>query len=175
MRFFYVGCGLFFVLVCVTLGWFWVVEPKALHQVQASDPVVYDVTQFATNKEGSTKPKQIIASLGATVADTGLDFYGRPAQMYRYHSLSEPPFYVLHSDGLLELVWYFAGASDDQGSKQQSLSYANKAFGAVYPLLGEQSKELFGQMLAGKQPKLPNNVLAASCQHYHCRIVLKVH
>lgn len=167
-----------FLAGCVATWWFYRPSPvpaqTVFDQAVVFEPVVYDVASFAAQDSTNATPKKLIASLGVALADTGLDYYGRPAQRYRYHSPNEPPFYVMHSEGLLEFGWYFASDKDDETTKSQSLAYAKKAYHAVSPMLGDDAHTVFDQMLNQKQTILPKQVMVATCRHYHCQLVLAI-
>lgn len=140
-------------------------------------PISYDVANWQA-RQTLTAPfdsTALIATLGATNADTGLDYYGKEAMVYRYHNRAEIPFFVVQSQDLLELSWYFADPKDDTATKAQSLSYAKKAYGLSYELLGEQALPLFTQLLQSATiNELPKNVLTAKCADYRCQLVFQL-
>lgn len=148
---------------------------------ETSSPPVYAPVIYApsawTASERLAAPfadgQNLMTTLGAAaVSEVGLDFDGKQAMVYRYHSKSEPPLYVVDSDGFFEINWYFAHAKDNNKEKQTSQSYAQKAYLLSTQIIGSKaSLPLFEQMLAGKSPSLPTSVAYATCQHYACQLV----
>lgn len=167
--------GILSVLVgLLLLGWLFVApKQKPVSTPSVSSPRIYDEGQFVASAHKVSK-QVLIQRLGVAVSDTGLDFYGKPAKVYRYHGPSEAPFYVVDSHDLLEVVWYDAKDSDSEQQKQQSFAYAKRAYGMLAPWLGDSPQRFFVALLNQKPAPLPKGVHHAQCRHYRCRVVLSL-
>lgn len=146
-------------------------------------PVVYDVERWATNPKqamGIKDVKDIKHKIGATaVQKTALDYYGNHATKYRFGARHEPPLYVLESDGVFEIVWYYATAKDNDFQKQKSLEYAKRIYALMGAYGGHAGENLVKTIL--QNPNQPYEatkaqtalgVIVAGCTHYQCRIIL---
>lgn len=139
-------------------------------------PVVYDVQNWTTEPKQTLDFKGIKAKLGtAATVEEALDFYGNHAKQYRFSTKSEPPFYVIESDGVLEVVWYYATAKDNDAQKQASLNYAKRVYQMMGAYAGDAGQQLVKNILQNPNkthehalPKIP----AADCADYRCRIVI---
>lgn len=134
-------------------------------------PVVYEVSDF---EQSSYDTKAWLSILGATATrESALDFYGKTATLYRYHSKHEPMFYAIDSADIFEMVWYYPAAHDTQADKQQAVQFAKQTYGVAKTVLGDNTQGFYETLLAGRSQVLPKGVLFASCYAVMCRLVLE--
>lgn len=151
-------------------------EPKVYEKV------VYDVSNWqaqpvmtATGQERFDEAKAIILAT-ATKTDA-LDFDGRPATKYNYTASSEPPLYVIESDEVFEMSWYFAHPKDNDSIKEISQKHAQKAYAVATALYGDDGKRLIEAMLS--QSEVEGELLnrhrlrLAECREYMCQLVIQ--
>lgn len=146
-------------------------EPKVY------EPVVYETATWQTLPKTATDAKGLMAQLGATATtEPALDYFGNPADRYRYSARHEPPLYAILSNGLLEVVWYYPAPTDDDTTKAQSIDFAKRVYRMMGKLDGEQGAAVVTEMLQGKavaQQTLGKMQLThAKCQDYQCKLVL---
>ncbi|STZ10465.1 Uncharacterised protein [Moraxella caviae] len=178
----YISLG---VLIALGIALFATFRP-ATHETVVQDdgeppqftPVVYDTQNWTMSKPAPNDYTAAKSVLGANaVQESALDFAGNLAQKYRYNAASEPPLYVIESDSLFELVWYFAAATDQDHDKNASITAAKKAYQAASILLGERGAALVAQMLDGKPSQgaiiQGTAVQSATCENYTCRLVIE--
>lgn len=140
-------------------------------------PVNYDTSHWTKSPKQSVDFEQLKTKLGTTATqENTLDFYGNHAKKYRFSGRAEPPFYVIESDDVLEVAWYYAAPKDDERQKQASLNYAQKVYAMMGAYAGVDGEQLvqtilhhpnkpFGDKMAG--------VIMADCMNYQCRIVFQ--
>lgn len=147
-----------------------ITKPKKIYE-----PVVYQTKDWTTAKPiGLSDGDSLKTLLGDTAtSEEALDFYGELATKYRYTAKSEPPLYVIESQRLFEIGWYYASATDDEPTKNLSLRHAQKAYQVMTALDGKQGANLMQAILDGKTAPKLKGVIAASCENYLCRIVIK--
>ncbi|MDO4441115.1 MAG: hypothetical protein Q4B81_02920 [Moraxella sp.] len=139
------------------------------------DPVVYQTDTWARLPKENLDFDGIKARLGTTAtSEDSLDFYGNHATKYRFSSKSEPPFYVVQSDDVLEVAWYYAAPKDNDAQKAASVDYAKKVYAMMGAYAGEAGERLLADIL--DQPNKPyagklSGVLTADCMNYQCRII----
>ena len=137
-------------------------------------PVVYDVATWQTSGT-RLKPSDsdaIKSLIGATASsEVALDYDGHHAQKYRYVAQHEPPLYIIESDRLMELVWYYADAKDDDVTKQKSTQHAQRAYRVAHALYGDDGRTLMQTMLDGKPTPKQTGLILASCLNYQCRMI----
>lgn len=138
-------------------------------------PIEYAVDDWVDSpKKDKADLTAILALAGAgAMDDSGLDFEGKPAKVYRYHHRISVPFWVGVSDKYVEMAWYFAGVHDDNDSKALSQDYAKKSYAMTGALIGKSAKPLFKTILGGKAGSATGVVLA-ECQENkkECRVVI---
>lgn len=138
------------------------------------EPITYDVASWQIHGM-HLKPNDsdaIKSLLGSSVTtEDALDYDGRVAQKYRYTAQYEPPLYIIESDALMELVWYYADAKDGENFKASSIEYAQKAYRVAHALYGDDSTGLIQAMLDGKPTTKQTGLMVATCQDYHCRLI----
>ncbi len=151
-------------------------EPKVYEKV------VYEVdawqAQPVMTATGQERFDEAKALLSATATKTdALDFDGRPAARYSYTASSEPPLYVIESDEVFELSWYFAHPKDNDEIKQTSQKHAQKAHALATALYGDDGKRLIEAMLSQLQveQELSNrhHLRLAECRDYTCQLVIQ--
>lgn len=151
-------------------------EPKVYEKV------VYDVANWqpnpAINETGQDRferAKTLIAPT-ATKSDA-LDFHGAMADKYSYTSGHEPPLYVIESDKLFELAWYYAHPKDSDTIKQASHAHAKKAHALATALYGDDGKAVLEQMLTeqmvGAELLQRHGILKAECANYTCQLIMR--
>lgn len=143
-------------------------------QKVAPSPMVYDVATWqAPNKQ--LKPfanDRLLGTLGSTATqESALDFRGNDATRYHYHHRTAPPLYVVQSQELFEIAWYFATPHDKDSDKTLSQTYAQTAHALSHQVLGSQATPLLTALLAQKPSPLPTGVIYANCQAQLCQIV----
>lgn len=140
-------------------------------------PVQYKVEQWQTTPKQSLDLKGVMAKLGATAtSEQTLDFYGKPATLYRFGAKHEPSFYAVQSDGLLEVVWHYAAAKENDAQKQASMKYAQTVYAMMGAYAGADGESLVKNMLQQPNQSHANpafGVVMARCAGYQCRIVLQ--
>lgn len=143
-----------------------------------SSPVVFDIQNWQTPPKKPTpfasdaQTTALLATLGdVAISDTGLDFRGNNAVLYRYHNRTAPPLYITQSSELFEIAWYFANPHDKDSDKALSLRYAQTAYALSHQLIGKETTPLFTALLAQKSTTLPTGVIYANCQAQLCQIV----
>lgn len=145
--------------------------------VSAYQPVQYEVEQWQTTPKQSLDLKGAMAKLGATAtSEQTLDFYGKPATLYRFAAKHEPSFYAVQSDGLLEVVWHYAAAKENDAQKQASMKYAQTVYAMMGAYAGADGESLVKNMLQQPNQSHANpafGVVMARCAGYQCRIVLQ--
>lgn len=143
-------------------------------QKVAPSPVVYDVEHWQVPKK-QPKPfanDSLLSTLGSTATkDTGLDFMGNQATIYRYHARTAPPLYAVLSNELFEVAWYLATPHDKDSDKALSQTYAKTAHALSHQVLGSQATPLFTALLAQQSPTLPTGVVYAKCRAQLCQVV----
>lgn len=173
---------LFFVILlgAVITYWYWYIHQQQdttttnivpITQKNQTKTIDYDVDNWqlpAKNK--NIESILSMAGVGA-IADTGLDFDGLPANIYRYHNRHDSPFFVAISDNYIEIAWYFASSNNNTQQKTLSLDYAKKAHTMTAMMIGSEATPLFKKILDGKKTTA-NGVALAECKNYECRIVL---
>lgn len=143
--------------------------PKPNHQA-----VVYD---FVGHKSAPHQPKDYATAkklLGdSALQSDSLDYHGGMATRYDYALAHEPTLYVVESDGLFELVWYFAKPTDSDAQKQASIRYAQRAYQVASSLSADKGGQMVMSMLTDPKHKDAKiaGVLTAQCMDYTCRIV----
>lgn len=151
-------------------------------EVHVYDPVVYDVEKWASTSRQPMNAKQLLEALGTTATqEDSLDYYGNHATKYRFSARHEPPLYVLESDKVLEIAWYYAAPKDNDDQKNTSLDYAKR----IYALMGAYGGEV-GENLVKSMLQNPNrlytaedesnkviDVIVADCTNYQCHIILQ--
>lgn len=151
-------------------------------EVYVYDPVVYDVEKWASTSRQPMNAKQLLEALGTTATqEDSLDYYGNHAIKYRFSARHEPPLYVLESDKVLEIAWYYAAPKDNDDQKNTSLDYAKR----IYALMGAYGGEV-GENLVKSMLQNPNrlytaedesnkviDVIVADCTNYQCHIILQ--
>lgn len=151
--------------------------PVAQQTAKVGAPVVYQTKDWLVSKhQPNANGDTLKALLGDTAATAeALDFDGNFARQYRYASKSEAPLYVIESDTLFELAWYYASAKDDETTKQLSIKHAKRAHQVTTALYGDKGVALMQQILDGKSPntKAYPRLVLARCQEYLCQIVIK--
>lgn len=169
-------------IVC-GVGWLFYTDDKPHDNDDGTttQEVIYDVANWQGRSiihSESDKFEQIKSILGstATTSET-LDFDGRKADKYSYTSASEPPLYVIESDDVFELAWYFASPNDSDRIKANSMTYAKKGHEVATALYGDDGKSLIEQML-DKQTIAPeflevHRLRYAGCQDYTCRLIIQ--
>lgn len=146
-------------------------------EAKVYDPVTYDTQNWASTPKQTVDFEVLKAMLGTTATtEMALDFYGNHADRYRFSNKTEPPFYLIESDEVFEVAWYYAAPKDDERQKDASIAYAKKAHAMMGAYLGEAGERLVENMLhtpsqSFAKPSL--GVIAADCMDYHCRIVLQ--
>lgn len=146
-------------------------EPKVY------EPVVYDTSTWQVAPSRLTDEKQLMAILGSTAStEPALDYYGNQAMRYRFAAKHEVPLYVIDSDSIFELVWYYPAPTDDDKTKEQAITFAKRAYEFMSAVDGEVGTSIVSMMLVA-EPVAPQAVasyhlLSAACQHYQCRIIL---
>lgn len=177
--------GLVVLLLVLALA-FWFVKPTPQEQraitttdtpPKVYEPVVYTPSEWATS-EHLPKPfddsQKLMANLGAVaVRETGLDFDGKTADVYRYHSKSEPPLYVVDSDDFFEINWYFASPKDSDKDKAVSVAYAKAVHSIMRQILGDEGTKLMDKLLNQQSATAVRGVAYAHCRTYQCQIVLQ--
>lgn len=141
------------------------------------EPKVYQPVKYETQSWQTGAPTQdfnVLKTMIGAAATRGevLDFYGNSANEYRYVSHSEPPLYVIESDKVFELSWYFAHPKDSDAIKQTSISHAQKAYAAMTAYYGEDGKKLMQAMLNQQTPPTIKNILLAKCENYLCQVII---
>lgn len=143
-----------------------------------SSPVVFDIQNWQTPPKkptpfaSDTQTNALLATLGdVAISDTGLDFRGNQATLYRYHNRTTPPLYTIQSHELFEIAWYFANPHDKDSDKALSQRYAQTAYTLSHQLIGKEATPLFTNLLAQKPSPLPTGVVYANCQAQLCQIV----
>lgn len=106
---------------------------------------------------------------GAATKETALDFAGNTAVRYRYHTLSEPPLYVVDSKDFFEVAWYYS--YDYPEDTSITITHAKTAYALSHQVLGSQATPLFAALLAQQPPTLPTGVVHAECQVHLCQVV----
>ena len=168
-------------IVC-GVGWLFYANDKPYdNDNMTAKEIIYDVANWQNRSvmhADSDKFEQIKSMVGstATKSDT-LDFDGRMADKYSYTSASEPPLYVIESDEVFELAWYFASLKDNKKTKADSIRHAQKSHAVATALYGNDGKILIENML-NKQTMTPEFLEAhqlryAGCQDYLCRLIIK--
>ena len=169
-------------IVC-GVGWLFYTDDKPHDNDDGTttQEVIYDVANWRGRSimhADSDKFEQIKSMVGstATTSET-LDFDGRKADKYSYTSASEPPLYVIESDEVFELAWYFASLKDNKKTKADSIRHAQKSHAVATALYGNDGKILIENML-NKQTMTPEFLEAhqlryAGCQDYLCRLIIK--
>lgn len=137
-------------------------------------PVVYDVANWQTTPQ-LPKPfanDALLKTLGSTATqEPTLDFRGNEATRYRYHHRTAPPLYLVQSDELFEIAWYFATPHDKDDDKALSQRYAQTAHSLSHQLIGKGATPLLTTLLAQKSTTLPTGVVYANCRAQLCQIV----
>lgn len=148
------------------------VYEKVIYEVDSwqAQPVIAMMEQDKFDKVKS------LISATATKTD-GLDFDGRPAVRYDYTTSSEPPLYVIESDEIFELSWYFAAPKDSDRVKQMSQKHAQKAYALATALYGDDGKVLMKAMLSQTQAEKTlmnrHRLRLAECRDYTCQLVMQ--
>lgn len=142
--------------------------------------VVYDITSWHASPVMTAQDKfeQIKTLIGATATqEETLDFHGQPAKKYNYSAGHEPPLYVIESDAMFEISWYFAQPKDSDAVKADSIAHAKKAYGATTALYGDDGKAIMATILAGQTAEVsltkPHHLLKATCHHYTCQLIIQ--
>lgn len=169
------------VIVC-GVGWLFYANDKPYdNDNMTAQEIIYDVANWQNHAriyERSDKFEQIKSMVGSTATKSdALDFDGRMADKYSYTSASEAPLYIIESDEVFELAWYFASLNDSDRIKANSMTYAKKGHEVATALYGDDGKSLIEQML-DKQTIAPEFLEAhqlryAGCQDYLCRLIIK--
>ncbi|WII95167.1 hypothetical protein LU276_09235 [Moraxella haemolytica] len=139
------------------------------------DPVVYQTDTWSRLPKKQLDFEGIKRHLGTTAtSEQSLDFYGNHATKYRFTTKSEPPFYVIESEAVLEVLWYYAAPKDNDAQKTASIDYAQKVYAMMGTYAGEEGERLVAGML--NQPNRlyatkVAGVLSANCTNYQCRII----
>lgn len=177
-------------LIVLTIVFFIIFRPisskdkivQADGELRVYEPVVYDVKNWASTPRQTINIEQLKAKLGAVATqENGLDYYGNHATKYRFSARHEPPLYVLESDKVLEIAWYYAAPKDNDDQKNTSLDYAKR----IYALMGAYGGEV-GENLVKSMLQNPNrlytaedesnkviDVIVADCTNYQCHIILQ--
>lgn len=147
-------------------------------EVKSYDPVVYDTSTWQTANQRSQDFEALKAALSATATDEeALDFYGHQATRYRFSTPFEPPFYVIESPDLFELVWYYAAPTDDDATKGQSIDFAKRSYRMMSMVGGDVGTRIVQQMLQGAVVSLQTVggfvLERGACEDYRCQIVLR--
>lgn len=149
---------------------------------QVYKKVVYDVANWQARpimtemgQDRFERAKTFIAQT-ATKSDA-LDFHGVMADKYSHTSAHEPPLYVIESDELFELTWYYAHPKDSDAIKQASYAHAQKAYALATALYGNDGKAVLENMLAEQEIKTEllqtHGILKAECVNYTCQLIMK--
>lgn len=168
-------------IVC-GVGWLFYANDKPYdNDNMTAQEIIYDVANWQNHAriyERSDKFEQIKSMVGstATKSDT-LDFDGRMADKYSYTSASEAPLYIIESDEVFELAWYFASLKDNEKTKADSIRHAQKSHAVATALYGNDGKILIENML-NKQTMTPeflevHRLRYAGCQDYVCRLIIQ--
>lgn len=172
-------------LLAVVLVLFLTFRPVGNEQLVQDDgekkiykAVVYDTKNWQVAGVAATDITSLKSYIGSTATqEETLDFYGKPASSFRYSAAHEPPLYVVESDGLLELVWYYAAASDNEPTKSASLNFAKRAYLMMSAADAKKGTNIVHQILQGvpmaEQTVGAFELLNAQCQDYRCQIVLR--
>ncbi len=150
------------------------VYEKVIYEVDSwqAQPVM---TTMGQDKFDFDKVKSLISA--TTTKTDGLDFDGRPAVRYDYTTSSEPPLYVIESDEIFELSWYFASPKDSDKVKQMSQKHAQKAYALATALYGDDGKVLmkamFSQTQAEKALLNRHHLRLAECRDYTCQLIIQ--
>lgn len=139
-------------------------------------PVHYPVESWQVAQDIQKDTTALMLLLGdVAMSEEALDFYGETATKYRYATPSEPPLYVVQSEGLFEIGWYHATAKDGDKDKAMSVRHAQKAYQLMTAVYGKEALGLFKGLLGddkqGSSPKLVG-VVSAKCGNYTCQVVL---
>lgn len=108
---------------------------------------------------------------GAATKETALDFAGNTAVRYRYHTLSEPPLYVVDSKDFFEVAWYYS--YDYPEDTSITITHAKIAYALSHQILGSQATTLMGRLLTKQSASLPAGVVHAECQAHLCQMVFE--
>lgn len=154
-------------------------EPEPTRQYL---PVKYSVEDWKRSQvlpKMDTDALKVLLGSATTTAEV-LDFQGGFARQYRYTSKSEPPLYVIESDKLFEVAWYYANQKDDEQSKTASVQYAQKVYQVITAIYGDKGTTLTKQLLSGepltkKQQQAYPHLVFARCQDYLCQVVINKH
>ena len=147
-------------------------------EVKSYDPVVYDTSDWQTASQQSQDFEALKSALSATAtSEEALDFYGNKAMRYRFSTPFEPPFYVIESPNLFELVWYYAAPTDDDATKAQSIDFAKRSYRMMSMVGGDVGTKIVEQMLQGaavSSQTVGGFVLErGACEDYRCQIILR--
>ena len=147
-------------------------------EVKSYDPVVYDTSDWQTASQQSQDFEVLKSALSATAtSEEALDFYGNKATRYRFSTPFEPPFYVIESPNLFELVWYYAAPTDDDATKAQSIDFAKRSYRMMSMVGGGVGTKIVEQMLQGaavSSQTVGGFVLErGACEDYRCQIILR--
>lgn len=147
-------------------------EPKVY------EPVVYDTSTWQVASQQSQDPKMLKGVLGATAtSEDALDFYGKQAVRYRFSTPYEPPFYVIESPDVFEVVWYYAAPTDDDATKAQSIDFAKRSYQMMSMVGGDVGTKIVHQMLQGNAVSSQSvggfMLERGACEDYRCQIVLR--
>lgn len=152
-------------------------QPKNKQDGTDRQQVIYQTDDWKIAKNQSRDVEQIIKHLGSAASrESTLDYYGQPSQMYRFSAKHEPMLYALVSPATLEMVWYAATADDNDKTKNISLDYAQRIYYSMSVAGGKSGSQVVSDALSNKTSNKKQvgsfKLLHATCQAYHCRIVL---
>lgn len=151
-------------------------------EARVYEPVVYDVENWASTPKQDTNIQELKAKIVTTATqEDGLDYYGNHATKYRFSARHEPPLYVVESDEMLEIAWYYAAPKDNDDQKRASLDYAKRIHSLMGAFDGKKGENLVRTIL--QNPNKPYattdkgekvaGMITADCTNYQCRIILQ--
>lgn len=178
--------SLFAIIVAIVLGVmaFFMFRPITdAEQVVQDDgekyhhkPVVYEVASWSRTPKQPINVEQLKSKLSTTATtEQSLDFYGNHATKYRFSNKTEPPFYAVESEDVLEIAWYYAAPTDDEQQKNASMTHAMKVYAVMGAYAGIQGETVVQNALQNPNKVFHDEhagIITAQCMHYQCRIIL---
>lgn len=146
-------------------------------KIKTYEPVVYDTQNWQTASSQSQDLDVLKETLSETAThEDALDFYGNQATRYRFSAPFEPPFYVIESPNVFEVVWYYAAPTDDDATKAQSIDFAKRSHQMMAMVGGNVGTKIMQHMLHGRA--VASQAIGsfwlerAVCEAYRCQIIL---